>query len=105
LTTYYTEALKLLPEKRIVVVTDNIEAARNAIGIDCEYISNSPIEDLYLLTQADYLILSNSTFSWWGAWLSNAQIIIAPNHWFSGEFSDAPFDLTDFYLDSWKKIK
>lgn len=44
---------------------------------------NKPEFDLQLITKCDYHIISNSTFSWWGAWLSEKanSIIIAPKTW------------------------
>jgi hypothetical protein len=98
---YYGKALKQLPDRRIIVVTNDVENARKAIRIDCEYINNSPIIDFYLLTKADYLIMGNSTFSWWGAWLSNAKVV-APLEWFTGDFKDCP--TKDLYCDDWLLI-
>ena len=31
--------------------------------------NQNEVEDMYSLTQCDNVIMSNSSFSWWGAWL------------------------------------
>jgi len=99
---YYVHAIDLMPLLPIVVVTDNIEKAREVLmDADCEYISQSPIEDFAILCGAKYLIMANSTFSWWGAYLSKAKTI-APKEWFRGEWADAP--MNDFYLPEWAVI-
>lgn len=99
---YYQAAIDLMPIQPIVVVTDNIEKAREVLmDADCEYISQSPIEDFAILCGAKYLIMANSTFSWWGAYLSQAKTI-APKDWFRGEWADAP--MNDFYLPEWAVI-
>lgn len=102
---YYEKALNLLPDKRIYVVTDNPVAAKKDIKLDCEFLSISPIIDFYLICNADYLIMANSTFSWWGAFLSDAETV-APVHWFdpNGAFGDCPVKNEDFYFDYWKVI-
>ncbi len=45
------------------------------------------IDDLFLLTQCKHFIISNSTFYWWGAWLSEVpgKEIIAPEQWYFPE--------------------
>ena len=42
---------------------------------------NNPVIDLWLISQMENHIIANSTFSWWGAWLSNNKnkIVICPN--------------------------
>ena len=44
-------------------------------------------EDLYLMTKCDHHILSNSTFSWWGAVLNKQENkkVICPKDWFNGD--------------------
>ena len=42
--------------------------------------------DLFLLGKCKHNILSNSSFSWWGAWMNDHddKIVIAPNIWLNG---------------------
>jgi hypothetical protein len=98
---YFIEALKRFPSKKVLVVTNDVKSAKETIQEDFEYVHASPIVDFYLLTKAEYLIMSNSTFSWWGAWLSKAKVI-APSRWFDGNFKDCPTE--DLYCDGWEMI-
>ena len=43
-------------------------------------------EDFWLMSQCKHFIISNSTFSWWAAWLSNQvnKIVISPDRIFWG---------------------
>jgi hypothetical protein len=86
---YYREALRQLPRKRVVVVTDDINQAKGVFGANFEYLSNTPIVDFYLLSHADYVVMSNSTFSWWGAYLSKA-VTVCPKQWIPPTWGDAP---------------
>lgn len=91
---YYLKALTYLPKKEIVVITDNAEKAKEVIGLDCQYISDTPIKDFYLLSHADYLIMSPSSFSWWTSFLSKA-ITVAPPRWLVSN------DEKDLYCKNW----
>ena len=57
------------------------------------------LNDFYLLTQCKYFIVGPSTFSWWGAWLSNneSKICIRPKN-------INPSNNVDFWPESWISI-
>ena len=98
---YYLKALKYFPKKQVCVVTDDIQAAYKVLGNKFLYTSNTPIVDFGLLCSAQYLIMANSTFSWWAAYLSGAETV-APKQWYAGVLKDAPTN--DLYLPNWKLI-
>lgn len=86
-TSWFRQALATVPDLHrydIVVVSDDPVAVGRELSdvgdIRCE--PNSMMVDLLLLMHADIVITSNSSFSWWGAWLNrrNAEVIV-PMHW------------------------
>lgn len=55
--------------------------------------------DMFLMTHCKDLIIANSSFSWWGAFLNNRHgRVIAPKKWVNRE---AKFDI---WLDEWIKL-
>ncbi len=53
----------------------------------CHNPSDMGFEDLRLMTFCKHFIIANSSFSWWGAWLSSnkQKTVIAPAQWFKGQ--------------------
>jgi hypothetical protein len=85
---YYVKALsKVRAKENILVFSDEIETARKYLqGLKGNIIymeDNKDYEDLYLFTQCHDFICSNSTLSWWGAWLNEYEekIIVCPKEW------------------------
>ena len=46
--------------------------------------ADTAFEDLWMMQQAACLVMANSTFSWWAAWLNqrSGRQVIAPSRWF-----------------------
>jgi hypothetical protein len=43
--------------------------------------TENPYVELYMMTKCNYHIIANSSFSWWGSWLSNSKVTICPSVW------------------------
>lgn len=39
-------------------------------------------ESLDLMSKSTFLVIGNSTFSWWAAFLSSAEVVVRPSKWF-----------------------
>ena len=102
---YYVEALSLLPDDLLIYVfSDDIPQAteffkflnRKVVFTD----SNDKYVDMCLMNLCNYHIIANSSFSWWGSWLSNSKKTIAPSKWF-GSAPSAPKNWSDIYCKDW----
>ena len=60
----------------------------------------SPAEIMSVMSLGKAIIISNSTFSWWSAYMNQNRCIIAPSKWFRG--LEDPLDL---YPPSWKIVE
>ncbi len=97
---YYQNALNLIKNKNdyeIIIVTDDIEAAKHKLPEikNKTIISDSEINDFQLLMHADILIISNSTFAWWGAYLNHKNAkVFAPEYWLGFKIKkEFPFNI------------
>jgi hypothetical protein len=92
---YFQNAIQII-EKEIInpfylIFTDDIEWFKeNAISFNlgnrfliCSEIMKNTLLELTCMSNCNHHIISNSTFSWWGAWLNDNEnkIVIGPKTW------------------------
>ena len=104
---YFRNALDLIQlnnsQKKIVVFSEDYLTAKNifpeAWKIITPEILNSPCENLALMSKFENFIGSNSSFSWWSAFLSEKRegLDIFPRPW----FSDVKFNDRDLLMPNW----
>jgi len=108
---YYQKALSIILENtdrpHFFVFSDDPEWAEGNIKTDApityvKYNGAKNYEDLRLMSACKHHIIANSSFSWWGAWLSpdREKIVIAPRRWFKSDRLNA----RDLIPESWHKI-
>lgn len=105
---YYERAIKhisnLEKEIKFYFFSDDPEWVKKEFSnLNMEVIEGNhdrPWMDIYLMTKCKHHIIANSSFSWWGAWLSQRDgITIAPKSWFTdGNTMD------DLIPDSWVRL-
>lgn len=114
---YYETAIKmmksLIPDGIIVlyVFSDDIEFCKGYFSeiekshtgtIEFRYPNykseDCTLDDLILMSNCHHIIMANSSYSWWAAWLNKNEnkIVICP---------DVDIWKGDFYPDKWKKIE
>ena len=103
---YYNKAVELIgKDTTIVVFSDDIEWCKKNFNIDnIIYIEDEKdYIELYLMSLCDNNIISNSSFSWWGAWLNTNEDkkVIAPNKWFGSAINE---NTDDIIPEGWVKI-
>ncbi len=106
---YYRKAMEMIPgNDPMFVFSDDIPWAKaNLPDIKPLVFPESDVvrpalADLWLMTQGQHHIIANSSFSWWGAWLSAEPrgLTIAPSRW----FNDSSINDHDLIPASWIRI-
>jgi hypothetical protein len=102
---YYQEALNKIPDNAFlfIISDDNEKAAELFKDLKrpfCIPDTKNENIDMCLMTMCDYHIIANSSFSWWGAWLSESKQVIAPSKWFGAE-PNMPKNWSDIYCKDW----
>ena len=104
---YYKDSIRYIGERNHFMITsDDIDWCKKHFkGTNYCFIEDEPpIIDLYLQTLCNNNIISNSSFSWWGAWLNPNpdKIVIAPSENWVGRHLN--ISIKDYLLQEWIKI-
>lgn len=89
---YYMKAIDMIKSKiytpHFFVFSDNIQAALDILSLKKEEFTivnhnssqNTAYKDLWLMSKCKSIIMANSSFSWWAAWLADTDnnVIICP---------------------------
>lgn len=110
---YYKNAIDYFTSRfdspLFVVVSDDIKWCKSSLTMPANCIFVEPqknrhdYEDMMIMKACDHAVIANSSFSWWGAWLSEnpSQIVIAPSVWFQDEKANSE---TEIVPSSWKRL-
>jgi hypothetical protein len=80
-------------------VRQNINIPSNSVFVN--YYANAPSShDMQFMSLCKHQIISNSSYSWWAAWLNKnpGKIVVAPDKWFADGRE------TDIYTDNMVRI-
>jgi hypothetical protein len=100
---YYRECvltqLEKRPDSEVFVFSNDMPWCRENLNLPCpvHYVEHTYTatahEDLWLMTAADSVVMANSTFSWWGAYLGEREerTIYAPKSWYHPNTLDDRF--------------
>lgn len=108
---YYNKAIEkiagLINQPEFFIFSDDIKWAKNNLtsSFFLHFIKGDktkPCDDLNLMSQCKNHIIANSSFSWWGAWLSKYKnkIVIAPFKW----FLDPRKNTSDLIPNTWIRL-
>lgn len=102
---YIYEAIKHIPNaNRFFVVSDDLSWCKENIKLpNCTFVEYDEWKALWLMSLCHHFIISNSTYSWWAAYLSRHKnkIVVSPSTWFGPDCHDDPQDV---YCDGWIKL-
>jgi len=101
---YYMRAMaEFPPDTKFLVFSDDVETAKQEPmfqGEQFHFPNGTEIEDMNMMASCKGIIGANSSFAWWGAYLSGAEKIIFPKQW----FADINNEKFIGVLPEWKRL-
>jgi hypothetical protein len=78
-----------LSEPNLLVFSDELDWVMSNLNFDVPHTFVDGVQDhmdhMRLMAMCRYHIIPNSTFSWWGAWLAQPKLVVAPDLWISDD--------------------
>lgn len=108
---YYQTAIHYISDRvkqpHYFIFSDDIDWVKDNLKMimPCQYVDHNQGADSYndmrLMSSCQHHIISNSSFSWWGAWLNSSasKIVVAPKRWFANQT-----DVRDLLPLGWVKL-
>lgn len=98
---YYKSGMDMLKLDHFYCFSDDIAWCKeNLKDSRIEFVENtSEIQDLKLMMKCKGSVIANSSFSWWGAYLSQSDKVIIPKNWFGPAYNW--FKIEDRLCEKW----
>ncbi|HEY1057267.1 MAG TPA: alpha-1,2-fucosyltransferase [Limnobacter sp.] len=108
---YYQQAIDRVmaevPDARFFVFSNDFAWVRQKLRlpqstVQVDGVAQHPAHDIALMAACQHHIIANSSFSWWGAWLSQSSqgIQIAPQPW----YNDPTYAEADLVPSRWRRL-
>jgi hypothetical protein len=104
---YYEPAcnlvLKNFSNVKFLIFSDETEECKKLFKEEPFFVVDSGDDavDLCVMSMCQAHVIANSSYSWWGAWLSKSKAVIAPKKWFGHE---GPKNWDTVYQEGWVLI-
>lgn len=114
--TYFSRAMcelrAIRPKVQFLTFSDDIDWCRrqacfaDARFVDTEEPEKNCVQDLALMARCQHHIISNSTYSWWAAWLAGhpGQLVMTPSRWFQGDVKLNQQAMANTPLPAWRRV-
>ena len=111
---YFKRCFERLPEyDDFIVCSDDIPWCKKFFSKRfpnkrfCFSSNTTAMDDLYLQSLCQNNVISNSSFSWWGAWLNPnpKKRVLMPKTWYGPEYRHYGNDGRDVGAEGWEKVE
>jgi glycosyltransferase involved in cell wall biosynthesis len=105
---YYKKAVEMTDCDQIFICSDDIGWCKENLHFDkpVQYINDSDYCEMYLIANCKNIVISNSSFGWWAAYLKRYATgkVIAPSTWFGPALLAEGFNIDDLLPPNWLRV-